>query len=147
MGADPYWLFQDTSGVYFMDIDPGYLELWVQDLLDKAHLKDYTASRMCHKFLCGKQAGVYRSLPGQMHDAGSHAVRRSQCKDVGPQHLPIVWPAVDCGEVNVGGVVVCDEVLPLFSRPCAICTMPCPVQVNQSAYIMGMDQVVSSGAR
>ena len=45
------------------------------------------------------------------------------CKHI-ISNLPVVWPAVDGGKVNVGRIVICDEVLPLFSRPCAFCTIP-----------------------
>ena len=37
-------------------------------------------------------------------------------------HLPVVWPAVHGGKVDVDALVISDEVLPLFGCPVATCT-------------------------
>jgi len=40
-------------------------------------------------------------------------------------HLPIVWPAVDGGKVNIVALVVSNEILSLFSCPGATCVLFC----------------------
>ena len=40
-------------------------------------------------------------------------------------HLPIVWPAVDGGKVNVVALVISNKILSLFSCPGATYVLPC----------------------